>query len=202
MWDEKIGLKSFNSINFGFSKDFPSYFRSRGRYIQNGTFLGVTSADDEVFFFDSRLLISPKLDVEDYLSVRGQFDIARNIIWGGTGDELLSDTVFEAPSPGDSFRGAFIRDVTSTLTGDILTATDDDIDLVDIRSLYMVARTSYGEFYVGRQPFDFGLGIFNNAGGMPDQDLGSIVDRLEFDTLPFSLINDTWGQRLLLALIF
>lgn len=191
--DESIESKTPEWIKIGFSEDFPSYYRSRARFIKNGTFLGVTDSTDEIFFADSRLAIAPVVNVHDYLSVRTQFDIARNIIWGGTGDELIDDTLYEAPSPRDSFRGALLRDVTNTFSGDFLSPTED-VDLVDIRSLYFVATTPYGEFWVGRQPFDWGMGIVNNAGSMPDQDLGSIVDRFEFDTALLSLIDEKWRR--------
>ncbi|MGH7885742.1 MAG: hypothetical protein ACRENO_08625 [Thermodesulfobacteriota bacterium] len=200
--DVILDIKSeekFESINITFSKDFPSYFRTRGRFIDGATFLGATDADDEVFFVDSRLLLSPRINVGEFLSVRSQLDIFSNGIWGGFGDELISDTTFEAPSPGDSFRGAVLRDVTNTLSGSVVSPTEN-VDLVDIRSLYAVGRVPFGEFWIGRQPFDWGLGIFNNAGSLPDQDLGSIVDRFEFDTAPFSLIDKKW-ENLLFAFI-
>ncbi len=186
-------------IDITYSKDFPSYYRTRARFIDGATFVGATGEDDEVFFIDSRLLFSPRINIGEFLSVRSQLDIARNVIWGGFGDELISDTAFEAPSPGDSFRGAVLRDSTNTLTGSIISPTED-VDLVDIRSLYAVAKVPFGEFWIGRQPFDWGLGIFNNAGSLPDQDLGSIVDRFEFDTAPFSLIDKKW-EKLLTAFI-
>lgn len=191
--DESIESTTPDWIKIGFSEDFPSYFRTRGRFIKNGTFLGATDATDEIFFVDSRLAIAPVINVHDYLSVRTQFDIARNIIWGGTGDELIDDTLYEAPSPTDSYRGALLRDVTNTFSGEFLSPTED-IDLVDLRSLYFVATTEYGEFWVGRQPFDWGMGIVNNAGSLPDQDLGSIVDRFEFDTALLTLLDEKWRK--------
>jgi len=186
-------------FNFSFSNDFPNYYRTRARFINNGTFLSAANAKDEVFFVDSRLLVSPQITMGENLHLRAQFDIAKNIIWGGLGDQLISDKVYNAPSPGDSFKGAVLRDVTDTQTGNIISPTEN-VDLVDIRSLYMVARIEYGEFWVGRFPFDWGLGIFNNAGSMPDQDLGSIVDRLEFDTAPLSLLDERF-ENLLFAFI-
>lgn len=200
--DAILDIKSeekYEFIDITYSKDFPSYYRTRARFINDATFLGAANSDDEVFFVDSRLLFSPRINVGEFLSIRSQLDIAKNVIWGGFGDELISDTAFEAPSPGDSFRGAILRSSTNTLTGATISPTDD-VDLVDIRSLYAVGQVPFGEFWIGRQPFDWGLGIFNNAGSLPDQDLGSIVDRFEFDTAPFSLIDKKW-EKLLVAFI-
>jgi len=183
-----------------FNPDFPSYFRSRVRLIENGTFLGATpNTEDKISFADSRLLISPMLEVTENISLRSQIDVARNIIWGGIGDENSAEKIFEAPSPSDSFRGAVLREVTDTFSGNIISAVDEDVNFFDIRSLYFVAKTSYGEFWVGRQPYDWGLGILNNAGSMPDQDLGTIIDRFEFDTAPFALIDKKW-EKLIFAI--
>jgi len=197
--DKKFDISKYNWLNLSFSNDFPNYFRTRSRFIKNGTFLGAADANDDVFFVDSRLLVSPQITMGENLHLRAQFDIAKNIIWGGLGDQLISDKTFNAPSPGDSFKGAVLRDVTDTLTGQVISPTES-VDLVNLRSLYMVARIEYGEFWIGRQPFDWGLGIFNNAGSMPDQDLGSVVDRFEFDTAPLSLIDKKW-ENLLFAFI-
>jgi hypothetical protein len=189
-----------------FNTDFPSYYRTRGYVFKDATFAGaVPGQDDDIFFVDSRLLLSPMIEISDDLSLRSQLDIAKNIIWGGLGDASVSGKFFEAPSPGDSFRGSILREVTDTFTGKVLSPVNTDIDLVDIRSLYMVAGvpiggTKVGELWVGRQPFDWGLGILNNAGSMPDQDFGSIVDRFEFDTTPFALIDKRW-ENLLFSIV-
>jgi len=198
--DNTIESKTPSWINFGFSPDFPSYFRTRVRDFNNATFLGASSSDDNIFFIDSRLMLSPILSVGENLSMRAQLDIASNVVWGGLGDKTVSDKLYESPSPSDSFRGAILRQVTNTTTGDAISPTEN-IDLVDIRSLYMVAKTPVGEFYVGRQPFDWGLGLLNNAGSLPDQDLGSIVDRIELDTAPFTLLDERL-DNLYVALTF
>lgn len=193
--DENIILRTKDWLRLSYNKDLPSYFRTRARFINNGTFLSVTNSEDEVFFVDSRLLLSPAIYISDFVSIRSQFDIAKNIIWGGLGDQVVSDKTFSAPSPGDSFKGAVLRDVVDTFFGSETNATEE-VDLVDIRSLYAVTKMDYGEIWIGRQPFDWGLGVFNNAGSMPDQDLGSIVDRFEFDTAPFSLIDKKYEDIL------
>ena len=176
----------------GFNPDFPSYFRIRSMFFKNATFVGaVPGKDDDIFFVDSRLLISPMLKITDNLSIRAQIDVFKNIIWGGLGDASVADKFFEAPSPADSFRGALLREAIDTISGNVLSPVEE-VDFFDIRSLYMVARVPIGELWVGRQPYDWGLGILANAGSMPDQDLGSIVDRFEFDTAPLALLDERW----------
>ncbi len=204
------------SLELGFSPDFTSYFRIRARVFENATFMGATPGeDDDIFFADSRLLVSPMLKVNDRISVRTQLDIFSNFIWGGLTDSLVSTKVFQAgddpqvPDLGeaaftrrdlqDSFRGALLTSVTDTFTGNVFSPTEEE-DFVQVRSIYIVGRTPIGELWIGRQPFDWGLGLVNNAGGMPDQDLGSIVDRFEFDTTPFALLDKRW-EDLLFAFI-
>jgi len=190
------------SIELLFNTDFPSYYRTRARVFKNATFAGaVPGEDDDIFFVDSRLLLSPMLKIGDKLSIRSQLDIAKNIVWGGLTDESVTQKVFEAPSPTDSFRGALLRDVTDTLSGGVTSPVDKDEDFFDIRSLYVVAEIPIGELWIGRQPFDWGLGILNNAGSMPDQDLGSIVDRFEFDTAPFSLLDKRWEDLVFFVIV-
>lgn len=185
-----------------FNPDFPSYFRSRARLIENATFLGATpNTEDQIAFADSRLMISPMLEVNENISLRSQIDVARNIIWGGIGDENSADKVFVAPSPSDSFRGAVLRDVTDTFSGNTISAVDQDIDFFDIRTLYFMAKTPVGELWFGRQPYDWALGILANAGSLPDQDFGTIVDRFEFDTAPFTPLGGAW-ERLILVFTF
>ncbi len=180
-----------------FSSDFPTYFRTRVRLFSNGTFVGaVPGENDEVFFVDSRLLVSPMVKVGGKLSIRSQLDIAKNIIWGGLTNENIAQKVFEAPSPSDSFRGALLREVTNPLSGEAVSPVDEDEGFFNLRSLYVVAEVPVGELWIGRQPFDWGLGILNNAGSMPDQDLGSIVDRFEFDTAPLALVDERWEKLL------
>ncbi len=62
-----------------FNTDFPSYFRSRARFIENATFLGATpNTEDQISFADSRFMLSPMIEVTENISLRSQIDVARN----------------------------------------------------------------------------------------------------------------------------
>jgi hypothetical protein len=98
-------------------------------------------------------------------------------------------------------RGAILREVTDTFSGDIVSPVDEDIDFFDIRTLYFMAHTPIGEIWLGRQPYDWAMGILANAGSLPDQDFGMIVDRFEFDTAPFTPFGDIW-ERFILVFAF
>jgi hypothetical protein len=187
---EEKGIWWKNFIGIGFNPDFTSYFRTRASVFKNATFIGaVPGQNDNIFFVDSRLLISPMIKIGENLSIRSQIDVFKNIIWGGLGNDSVSQKLFVAPSSSDSFRGALLREVTDTVSGNVLSPTDTNNQFFNIRSLYMVAKLPIGELWVGRQPFDWGLGILNNAGSLPDQDLGSVVDRFELDTAPLALLD-------------
>lgn len=187
---EETGAWLKHFISIGFNPDFTSYFRTRASVFKNATFIGaVPGQKDNIFFVDSRLLISPMIKIGEKLSIRGQIDVFPNIIWGGLGNASVAQKTFDAPSPSDSFRGALLREVTDTVSGNVLSPVDTNNQFFNVRALYMVAKLPVGMLWVGRQPFDWGLGILNNAGSMPDQDLGSVVDRFEFDTAPLALID-------------
>ncbi|MGE3523935.1 MAG: hypothetical protein AB7I96_13820, partial [Candidatus Dadabacteria bacterium] len=79
---------------------FPSYMRTRARYIGNATFisalsngnaqaLGFTNNKDEIFFVDTSLRLTPQLVLSDAVTIRAQFNVFDNNIWGGSTSELL-----------------------------------------------------------------------------------------------------------------
>ena len=162
---------------------FPSYFRQRVRYLKNATFvntlsetqaesLGFGSNSDSVVFADTTFRVTPQLVLSDSVTIRTQVDIFSNNLWGGLTSDLLggrSSLVNSAISPQDRFRGA-------VLTGP--DATDDN-GFLEIRMLHidMVLPNNLGFVRIGRQPFDWGLGILANGGWDPYSDLGFLVDR-------------------------
>lgn len=178
---------------------FPSYMRTRARYINNATFintlsdsqaeaLGFADADDEIFFVDTTLRLTPQLVLSDSVTIRAQVDVFQNNLWGGATSALLgggTTRVNSAISPDDSFRGAF-------LTGE--RALDRDNQFFDIRMLHadIVLPNNLGFVRVGRQPFDWGIGILANGGWDPYSDLGFLTDRfLWLKTFPAGNSNIT-----------
>lgn len=162
---------------------FPSYMRTRARYIDNATFisalnrqdavnLGYSSNDDNIFFMDTTLRLTPQLVLSDAVTIRAQFNVFDNNIWGGSTTEFLgghSGVVNSAISFSDRFRGAI-------LTGP---KAIDDPGFFDVRMLHadIVLPHNLGFVRIGRQPFDWGLGILANGGWDPYSDLGFLVDR-------------------------
>ncbi|MEZ4547085.1 MAG: hypothetical protein R3B51_04905 [Thermodesulfobacteriota bacterium] len=145
---------------------FPSYMRTRARYIGNATFisalsnsnaqaLGFTNNKDEIFFVDTSLRLTPQLVLSDAVTIRAQFNVFDNNIWGGATSELLGgqNTVVNSNiSFSDRFRGAI-------LTGP---RAIDDPGFFNVRMLHadIVLPHNLGFVRVGRQPFDWGMGIY------------------------------------------
>ena len=59
------------------------------------------------------------------------------------------------------------------------TAVDEDFGFFSVRMLHadIVLPNNLGFVRIGRQPFDWGLGILANGGHDPHSDLGFVVDR-------------------------
>lgn len=166
---------------------FPSYMRTRARYLKNATFvntlseaealeLGYADSDDEVFFVDTTLRLTPQLVLSDSVTIRAQVDVFQNVVWAGANSNFLGgatlgqNIVNSALAPSDGFRGAL-------LTGPAAIDTDDQF--FELRMLHadIVLPNNLGFVRIGRQPFDWGLGILANGGWDPHSDLGFVLDR-------------------------
>lgn len=155
---------------------FPSYMRTRARVIGNAT---AVNNGDTISFVDTTLRITPQLSLSDAVTVRAQVDVANNMVWGGVTSGFFGDgdsVVLSDLRPGDRFRGAVL---TGNKVGDE-SAIDEGFGFFSVRMLHadIVLPNNLGFVRVGRQPFDWGLGILANGGHDPHSDLGFVVDRL------------------------
>ena len=156
---------------------FPSYMRTRVRVIDNATVANVNN-EDRISVVDTTLRITPQLGLSDAVTVRAQVDVANNMVWGGVTSGFFGDTdsglgdsvVLSDLRPADRFRG-------SILTG--AKAIEQDFGYFNVRMLHadIVLPNNLGFVRIGRQPFDWGLGILANGGHDPHSDLGFVVDR-------------------------
>ena len=149
---------------------FPSYMRTRARVIGNATAM---NNNDTINLVDTTLRITPQLSLSDAVTVRAQVDVASNMVWGGVTNGFFGDNdsvVLSDLRPSDRFRGAI-------LTG--AKTFDDDFGFFNVRMLHadIVLPNNLGFVRIGRQPFDWGLGILANGGHDPHSDLGFVVDR-------------------------
>ncbi len=175
---------------------FPSYMSTRARYIENATYRNAlaTKTDDAIFFVDTTLRVTPQLVLSDAVTIRAQVDIFDNNIWGGSTNQLLgggSTLVNSSISPSDKFVGSLLTgDATSKcLEFGNFCAVEKDAGFFNVRMLHadIVLPNNLGFVRVGRQPFDWGLGILANGGWDPASDGGFLVDRfLWLKTFPTS----------------
>ena len=156
---------------------FPSYMRTRVRVIDNAT----AGDDGRISFVDTTLRITPQLGLSDAVTVRAQVDVANNMIWGGVTSGFFGDydsVVLSDLRPDDRFRGAILIDYGDAEAG-ANKAIDKDFGFFNVRMLHadIVLPNNLGFVRIGRQPFDWGLGILANGGHDPHSDLGFVVDR-------------------------
>ena len=156
---------------------FPSYMRTRGRIIDNATYKSMSGNNDRIHVVDTTLRLTPQLGLSDAVTVRAQVDVASNMIWGGATSHFFGGTFQEDDSvvlsdlrPSDRFNGAILRGPK---------AIDHEYGFFTVRMLHadIVLPNNLGFVRIGRQPFDWGLGILANGGHDPHSDLGFVVDR-------------------------
>ncbi len=193
-----IGTPDSHAVQVTFDS-YPSFMRTRARVFNNSTFnssnlISGSGRKDRIFFVDTTLRLAPELRLSDNIRIVTQVDVADNVIWGGRTSQLLGGggtLVNSGISPTDSFRGAFLTPVYSPVAfldsslGPALdrdAAVQPDSGWFNIRMAYMHIELpeEFGAIRIGRQPFDWGLGIFSNGGHDPSSDFGTLVDRLLF----------------------
>ena len=187
---------------------FPSFMRTRARYIGQATFisalsnnnakqLGFNDNDDNIFFADTTLRLTPQLVLSDAVTIRTQLNVFDNNIWGGATSEFVGgrNTVINSNlSFSDRFRGALLTGPNAI----------DDPGFFDVRMLHMdiVLPHNLGFLRVGRQPFDWGMGILANGGWDPYSDLGFVLDRFLYlksfaagsSSITFIFVSDRFTQ--------
>jgi hypothetical protein len=159
--------------------------------------LGFDQSNDNIMFVDTRLRLTPQLVLSDKVTIRAQVDVFDNNIWGGIGSNFLGNSssnatgstlVNSSDTPNSRFRGALL---TNQILGDCYRGgtavcsffaqndATDDAQFFNVRMLHadIVLPYDMGFVRIGRQPFDWGLGILANGGWDPQSDLGFVLDR-------------------------
>jgi len=173
-------------VNLG---GFPSYMRTRAQFIKNGTFinamtdqeareLGLENANDELTIVDTTLRLTPQLVLSDAITIRAQVDVFHNILWGGLtsntfGQQGGSGAVTGELTADDALRGSILLGPQAVDLG------SDEQNFFRVRMLHadIVLPNDLGFVRVGRQPFDWGMGIWANGGWDPHSDLGFLPER-------------------------
>jgi hypothetical protein len=140
--------------------------------IQQGT-QGDNNRFGTLFFGEYRFRLEPSLKVSDNISFHAQIDFLDNVLFGSNDTKSLNvfnPLVGTIPLPGAN--GAF--GVTGGQAGDVVTGGGGNVNL---RRLYVDLLTPVGKFRLGRQPSQWGLGIFQNDGDDWDSLFGDTFDR-------------------------
>lgn len=117
-----------------------------------------------------RLRLMPNFKLNDYLSVQAQLDVLDNIVYGTNSTQQLSVTApVVGPQTLPPGAGSFY------MTGP---ATVGPGGAINVRRIWMDVLSPVGKFRVGRQPSNWGLGIFQNDGNELQGDFGDTADRI------------------------
>ncbi len=164
--------------------------------------LGFNGNDDLFVFVDTRLRLTPQLVLSDKVTIRAQVDVWDNNIWGGSTSDFLgggtlgANVVNSSLTTNSRFRGALLTNfgasggiVGGTFGGGGVGGCDDDnndgacatdeVQFFNVRMLHadIVLPYDLGFVRIGKQPFDWGIGILANGGWDPQSDLGFVLDR-------------------------
>lgn len=122
-----------------------------------------------ISYNDMRLRLLPSLKFNDHLSIHAQFDILDNVLFGSKDTRQInihSAVVGTQTLPAGA--GSF------WMTG----GAAGDNQAINVRRVWMDILTPVGKFRIGRQPTNWGLGIFQNDGLARQADFGDTVDRI------------------------
>lgn len=127
-----------------------------------------------IAFAQQRFRLNPNLKINDHISIHGQIDFLDNLLFGQSDVAViniynpLEGTVKMTPANGP-------YGVIGPTAGDPLGSGGGN---VNVRRLWVDILTSAGQFRIGRQPSQWGLGIFNNDGDCMECDFGDTFDRI------------------------
>jgi len=140
-----------------------------------------------IAYAQQRLRLVPHLKLNDHISFHGQIDIFDNILFGQSD---VNTFIISNPVVGTITLPAANGPFGVVGTGDALN--------LNVKRFWVDILTSAGQFRIGRQPSQFGLGIFTNDGDGMEGDFGDTFDRIMY-LAGLDLKN---GHRLNFGLVF
>lgn len=175
-------LGFFSTIHFARAVEFSThgYYRIRFEYSHDldlqrpnaGIVPGDTTNNSNdrfgaIGYAQQRLRLNPHLKLNDHIAFHGQLDIFDNLLFGQSEVQGLS----------------FSNPIVGTLTlpdasGPFGVAGTGDGANLNVKRFWVDILTSAGQIRIGRQPSQFGLGIFNNDGDSLEGDFGDTFDRI------------------------
>ena len=126
-----------------------------------------------------RLRLEPTLNVSDTVKVHAQIDIFDNLVLGST----------PAGLSGTARSGEAALDIGSTSQAPPIAGRNTTTPAILVKRAWAEVGTPIGLIEAGRQPFQWGLGIFANDGSCWDCNFGDNVDRIKYTT------PTLWGHK-------
>lgn len=180
-----LSLVSFTASAFDFSAH--GYYRLRFEYTHDLDLQrpndGIVPNDPDndsndrfgtIAFAQQRFRMDPTLKLNDHISIHSQIDLLDNLLFGQSDVaslEIANPLVGTLTLPPAN--GPF--GTLGTNGGSTLGSGGGNIN---VRQMYVDILTSAGKFRIGRQPSQFGLGIFVNDGNSMEGDFGDNFDRV------------------------
>ena len=173
---------------------FPSFMRFRWRTLHNATYhniltpgelanlgggLDADTTGENLHFADMTLRLTPQLVLSDAVTIRASIDVLSNAIAGGATGGLFGED-----SDGSETGGVVMDDLryTDRFNGVLLWGDDavsDNYGSFSVKYLHAdINLGNKGFIRLGRQPFDFAMGLYANGGHDPYSDGGFNIDRL------------------------
>lgn len=122
---------------------------------------------------EMRLRIEPTLKLNDFLSIMTQMDILDNVVFGSSDTKQLQ---IQSPVVGTVTLPAGAGSIS------MVGGAAGENGSVNVRRVWAEVLTPVGQLRVGRQPSNWGLGIFQNDGNGQQADFGDTADRILFLT--------------------
>lgn len=126
-----------------------------------------------ISFNQMRLRVEPLLKLNDFLSIHSQFDILDDVVYGSSDTKELE---IQSPVVGTVALPAGAGSLS------MVGGAGGENGSINVRRVWGQILTPIGQLKFGRQPSNWGLGIFQNDGNGRQDDFGDTADRILFIT--------------------
>ncbi len=173
------------------------------------TSMGVgASCDDTLSSTNLRLRLEPTINLSETTSIHVQADVLDNIVLGSTPTNEVYDGTYDSTDPlNNPPIGAFNNGQDPPTAG-----VNSDRNSIRIKRAWAEVAVPLGILKAGRQPNQWGMGMFANAGGHDpingtddyDADYGDTVDRVSFSAIIpgtnlRAMVASDWGATRLVS---
>ncbi|HWM85751.1 MAG TPA: TIGR04551 family protein [Kofleriaceae bacterium] len=175
-WLKKLHLGFIDDAELGGSP-FPQPIACQNDEDGNDT----GPCEDTIKTANMKLRLEPVVHLDEKTSLHLQVDLLDNIVYGSTPDGAYGDGT---PRRSDLAIGAFTDNQSPPEGG-----RNHLRDSIHVRRAWAEVETPFGLVKFGRQPNQWGTGIYANGGGADpihgtydlDTDYGDTIDRVSFD---------------------